>query len=257
MRFLMKGFILMAVLMGHTAAWAAHPLTTDDTGTQGAGKFQLEATGTWESDQEDEAGEGTRESSSFAVLVFTAGVAETVDLIAEVPYVWTETKEAGQTTRNHGFFDTVVAAKWRFYDKQKLSLAVKPGLLLPTGNDNEGLSTGKVGYLGTLIATVELEPWAFDLNLAYFNLENKVDERNNIWFGSLAARFEVTEAWTLVGEAGATRNADKTDSSHPAFAQIGLIYSPEEYLDVSAGLLMGLNDAEVDEAIRLGLTVRF
>lgn len=258
-RMLMGGFFwflyLLFVLSG--AAFAAHPLLTDDTGTQGAGNFQLEATGTWLSDQEDEAGEGVREVSSIAALVFTAGIAETLDVIVEVPYVWTETKEAGQITKNDGFFDTIVAAKWRFYDKQKFSLAIKPSILLPTGDEDEGLGTGKIGYSGTFISTLETEHWAFDLHLAYLHVENELDERANIWYGSLATRFTVDEAWTLVGEVGATRNADRTDSSHPAFAQIGLIYSPTENLDLSVGFLAGLSDSEIDQALRAGTTIRF
>lgn len=249
--------VLYAVLFLPTAARAAHPLITDDADTQGKGKFQIEATGTWNTDQDNQSGGGMREISSLAGLVFTAGVSETLDLVLEFPYVWTETKEAGQITKNDGFLDTVAAAKWRFYEERKLSLAIKPGILLPTGDENKGFGTGKIGYGATVISTAEREPWAFDLNLAYYRLDNKVDERADIWFGSLASRLKVAEVWTLVGEAGVIRNSDKDDSSHPAFAQIGFSYSPKEDLDLSAGVLMGLNAVEVDEAVRLGLTVRF
>jgi hypothetical protein len=248
--------VIVSAMTGRES-FAAHPLITDDTGTQGKGKFQIEATGTWNTDRENQNGEGMREISSLAVLVFTAGVSKTLDLVVEVPYAWIETKEAGQVTKNDGILDTVVAAKWRFYEKEMISLAVKPIMLLPTGNEDKGLGTGKIGYGAAIISTADIEPWAFDLNFAYFNLENKVDGRTNIWFGSLATRFKVAEAWTLVGEVGATRNSDKADSSHPAFTQVGLIYSPLENLDLSAGLLMGLNDAEVDEAVRFGVTFRF
>jgi hypothetical protein len=246
---------MVSILAGQV--FAAHPLITDDTGTQGKGKFQIEATGTWNTDQENQNGEGMREISSLAGLVLTAGVSETLDLVVEIPYVWTEMKAAGEITKNDGLIDTVVAAKWRFWEKRNFSLAIKPGILLPTGDEDKGLGAGKIGYLASFISTAEIEPWTFDLNLAYFHLENKVDERTDIWFGSLATRLKVAGSWTLVGEVGATRNANKADSSHPAFAQIGLIYSPLDNLDLSAGFLMGLNDAEVDEAIRLGLTVRF
>jgi hypothetical protein len=259
-----KGFLAVVlaagVIVSVTAvreAFAALPLITDDTGTQGKGKFQVEAAGSWATDQEDVEGEGVWEISSVASLVFTAGASETVDLVAEVPYAWITTKEGGQDTKTNGMTDMVLAAKWRFLQKDKFSLAFKPGLLLPTGDENKGLGTGKIGYLAMFISTYETDPWAFDVNVAYFEVENKVDERTNIWFASMAARFAVADAWTLVGEVGATRISDKADSSHPAFGQVGMIYSPKEYLDLSAGLLMGLNDAEVDEAIRVGVTLRF
>jgi hypothetical protein len=247
--------VIVSVMTGREA-FAAHPLITDDTGTQGKGKFQLEATGTWLTDQENTGGEGVREIGSFAALVLAAGVSETLDLVVGVPYVWTETKEAGQITRDNGISDTVIEAKWRFYDKEKFSMAIKPGILLPTGDENKGLGTGHVGYTTFLISTFETEPWAFDVNLGYFYLENRLDERVNLWFASLATRFAVSERWTIVGEIGATRNAD-ANSSHPAFAQAGLIYSLSGNLDLSLGFLAGLNDAEVDQSIRAGVTIRF
>ncbi len=67
----------------------------------------------------------------------------------------------------------------------------------------------------------------------------------------------MAERWKIVGEVGATRNADSTDSSYPVFAQIGLIYSPQDSLDLSAGFLFGRNDTEVDQSVRAGVTVRF
>jgi len=243
--------------MAEREAFAAHPLITDDTGTQGKGKFQLEATGTWLTDQEDTGGEGVREIGSFAALVFAAGVSETLDLMVGVPYVWTETKETGQTTKDDGISDTVIEAKWRFYDKEKFSMAIKPGILLPTGDEEQGRGTGHVGYTAFLISTFETEPLAFDANIGYLYLENRLEERVNLWFASLATRFAVSEQWTIVGEIGATRNADPDYNSHPAFAQAGLIYSPSAKLDLSLGLLAGLNDAEVDQAVRVGVTIRF
>ena len=249
--------LVCLVLASSNEGFAAHPLVTDDTGTQGKGNFQLEATGTWLTDQEDTSGEGVRETGSFAALVFAAGFSETLDVIVGVPYVWTETKEAGQTTRDDGISDTVLEAKWRFYDKEKFSMAIKPGIFLPTGNEEQGRGTGHVGYTVFLISTVETEPWAFDANLGYLYLENRHEERVNLWFASLATRFAVSEQWTIAGEIGATRNADPDDSSHPAFAQAGLIYSPSDDLDLSLGFLAGLSDAEVDQLVRAGVTIRF
>jgi hypothetical protein len=248
--------VIVSVMTGR-AAFAAHPLITDDTGTQGRGNFQMETTGTWFTDQENKNGEGLREISSFATIALAAGIAETVDLIVCVPYIWTETREAETVTTENGISDTVMEAKWRFYAKQNLSLAIKPGIVLPTGDEDKGLGTGHFGYTTFLIATVETEPWAFYANLGYLYLENRVDERVNLWLGSIASRLSVSERWTIVGEVGAARNTDPAESSHPAFAQIGLIYSPNDHLDLSAGLLAGLSDSEVDQSVRAGVTIRF
>jgi hypothetical protein len=248
--------VIVSIMIGREA-FAAHPLITDDTGTQGRGNFQMETTGTWFTDQENKKGGAVREVSSFATIVFTAGIAEAVDLMVCVPYIWTETREAKTVTRENGISDTVMEAKWRFYAKQNLSLALKPGIALPTGDEDKGLGTGHFGYTTFLIATAETEPWAFDANLGYLYLENRADERVSLWLGSIAIRLSASERWTILGEVGAARNTDPAESNHPAFAQIGLIYSPNDHLDLSAGILAGLSDSEVDQSIRAGATIRF
>jgi hypothetical protein len=249
--------VVAASIMLTGPSFAAHPLITDDTGTQGTGKFQIEATGAWDADQENPEGEGVREINSFATVAFTGGVSEAVDLVLAVPYVWSETKEGGKTRRDDGLLDTVIEVKWRFYAKQHISLAIKPGMLLPTGNEDEGLGTGHYGYTTFFLATIETAPWAFDANLGYLHLENRAHERVNIWFGSLASRYAMAEQWTIVGEIGAARNTDPADSSHTVFAQAGLVYSPNDDLDLSTGFISGLSESEVDQSIRVGVTIRF
>jgi hypothetical protein len=47
---LAKVLIFSAILLIASPSWAAHPLITDDTGTQGKGKFQLELNGQYDWD---------------------------------------------------------------------------------------------------------------------------------------------------------------------------------------------------------------
>lgn len=249
--------VFCTIMCMPAASWAAHPLITDDTGTQGTGKFQIEASGTWLSDKSNEGGEGAKEVDSFATVVFTGGIAENADLAVTVPYVWTEATSAGTAAKESGFSDTVIEAKWRFFEKEKLSMALKPGVVIPTGDDEKGLGTGHYGYTAFLIATYEAEPGAFDANLGYLHLENRAEDRVDRWFASLSVRYKVSEQWKLAGEAGAARNPDAASSSNPAFAQAGVIFSPKENLDLSAGYLFGLNDADIDQTVRVGITLRF
>ena len=64
----------------------------------------------------------------------------------------------------------------RFYEHADLSLAIKPGLTLPTGDDEKGLGTGKATYRLFFIASQEMDPWAFHLNLGYIRNENTLEE---------------------------------------------------------------------------------
>jgi hypothetical protein len=59
------------------AAHAAHPLITEDTGTQGAGAFQLELTG--ERARDDDLAPGVLRAFRRAA-VLSYGVADTADL---------------------------------------------------------------------------------------------------------------------------------------------------------------------------------
>ena len=50
---LAKILITFTTLLITATSWAAHPLITDDTGTQGKGKFQLELNGQYDRDKEN------------------------------------------------------------------------------------------------------------------------------------------------------------------------------------------------------------
>src|SRR3990172_8714082 len=79
--------VLLAGLLSSTA-FAAHPLITDDTGTQGKGKFQLEVNGEL-SRQKNEGDEGTtRESAKEVSTAITYGIIDNLDVALGLPYQW-------------------------------------------------------------------------------------------------------------------------------------------------------------------------
>ena len=45
MRYVVKSLFVSIFMLVPAVAWGAHPLITDDTGTQGKGKFQVEEKG--------------------------------------------------------------------------------------------------------------------------------------------------------------------------------------------------------------------
>lgn len=159
--------------------------------------------------------------------------------------------------KEDGVSDMSVELKWRFFEKDGLSLALKPGITLPTGDDDRGPGTGRVGYSLFFITTKEIEPWAFHLNLGYIRNENKVDERKDLWHASLAGEFEVVKDLKVVGNIGVERNPDKGSNTHPAFILGGLIYSISEDLDIEIGVKGGLNKPETDLTILAGIASRF
>ena len=255
-----NAFLMAVVLAWSGPAFAAHPLITDDAGTQGKGKLQFEFNGEYARDKEDGI---TVKSFTFPTIpVLSYGIADTVDIVFGLPYTVVTTEEAGTETRQSGLSDASIEMKARFYEKEGLSLAVKPGISLPTGDENKGPGNGKISYSAFLITTREAAPWAFHFNLGYIRNEYKlrVDEdakRKDIWHVSLASQLEVVKDLSTVANAGMERNSDKTSNTHPAFVLGGFIYSLNESVDIDAGVKAGLNRAEADYTLLAGLTYRY
>ena len=239
-------------------SWAAHPLITDDAGTQGKGKTQLEVNGQYEADEETVEGVRTKSTGVQAAATLSYGVTDNFDLVFTLPYQWTREKEDDVTTyKENGVSDVVVEAKWRFYEKNAWSVALKPGIILPTGDDDKGLGMGKVGYQAFLIGSKEIAPWSFHVNLGYIRNENKADEQKNIWHASVAGTCDVIDKMKLVGNIGIERNTDDSAKNDPAFILGGIIYAVTEKLDLDCGVKFGLNRAETDWSLLGGITIKF
>jgi len=257
MRFVGR-LLLIGVLMSPAAVWAAHPLITDDAGTQEKGNFQFELNGQYDSDEETVSDVNVKSTGWQVGTTLSYGIIDTVDLVLSLPYQWGEVKEDGFTAYDEkGISDTVFEVKWQFFEKDGLGLALKPGVRFPTGDDEKGLGTGKTGYHLFFIASQEIAPWAFHLNLGYIGNENDVDEEKNIWHASLATTYEVIEDLKIVGNIGVEKNPDKAADNDPAFILGGVIYSITESLDVDFGVKYGLTSSETDMSVLAGMSFRF
>jgi len=85
------------------SAQAAHPLITEDTGTQGPESHQIEFNADWATDVHD----WTR----MANLTYTQGVVDGLDLFINTSSTWGA--PAGEST---GLNDLSIGAKWIFFD---------------------------------------------------------------------------------------------------------------------------------------------
>jgi len=236
------------------AARAAHPLITDDAGTMGTGNTLVEFNAQYDRNNY----EGIKERSHELEAALTYGVSENVDLVVSAPYIsWSSRSDADGKDSGNGIGDTSLDVKWRFYGKDDLSLALKPGLSLPTGNDDKGLGAGRTTWQFFFIGTREVEPWAFHLNLGYIRNNNTADERENLWHASLAGEVALGEKLRLVANIGAERSPDKEASTHPAFLLGGLIYSLTDFCDLDFGVKAGLNHGEPDYSLLAGVALSF
>jgi hypothetical protein len=248
---------MVMVLLWPCMVFAAHPLITDDAGTQGKGKSQVEVNGQYDSDTETVDGVSIKTTGGEAAIALTYGIIDSIDLAVGIPYQWIREKDDGVLVSNEqGIPDATLDIKWRFFEKDGFSFAMKPGASFPAGDEDKGLGAGKPGYHVFLIGTKETAPWAFHANLGYIRNENRFDENKNLWHASLASTCEVVKNLKLVGNVGMERNPDKAADHDPAFFIAGVIYTVAENLDIDFGVKTGLNKAETDYSMLAGFTYR-
>lgn len=250
---------LLSVIILSNVAYAAHPLITDDTGTQGKGKMQFEFIGKYEKDEENSITGKAFEAPT--IPVFSYGITDSLDIVFGLPFLSVRSEEWGSTSAVRGLGDASLELKARLYEADGVSLAVKPGISLPTGNENRGLGSGKLSYSTFFIATKEVEPWVFHFNAGYARNEYKLPleaqaNRKHLWHISLASQVQVRKDLELVANIGMYRNPDRTSNISPSFGLLGFIYSLSEKVDLDIGFKSGFNKAEPDSALLAGVTWR-
>lgn len=250
--------VFLVVLFVPDTLWSAHPLITDDTGTQGKAGFQIEINGQYDTDKETETGVSVKSTGWQIGTTLSYGLVDNADIVLNLLYLSMLERDNGTVVVDEkGLSDISLELKWRFYESGDLSMAVKPGAILPIGDEDRGLGAGKTGYHLFLIGTREAAPWAFHANLGYIRNENDLGENENIWHASLATMYEPNPNINLVGNIGVERNPEVGGVDNPAFLIIGAIYSISQALDVSGGVKAGLSSSETDMSVMAGLAYRF
>ncbi|MBU0646727.1 transporter [Patescibacteria group bacterium] len=193
-----------------------------------------------------------------AALTLTYGLTKDLDFVVTAPYQWLSTHQNGELiARENGISDMSLDLKWRFFEKDGWGLALKPGITLPTGNEEKGLGGGRTTYRLFFITTKEIEPWAFHMNLGYIRNENNVGDRTDLWHASAAAEVGLVKDLKAVANVGIETNPASGSSTHPAFALGGLIYNLSEKISLDAGVKFGLTKPETDVTYLAGVTIKF
>lgn len=233
-------------------ARGAHPLITEDTSTQGAGNHQLELT--YDSSHLEDGASQTREESLSAIL--SMGILDDLDFIFGLPYERVTERVGAKRTRGLG--DSEIAFKWRFYEADEFSLAVRPALGLPTANENEDLSSEHYSPSVFAVMTYSPDPWSIHLHLGYTrNYHDGHDQRDHIYHGSFALEYGINDYLRVVGDAGVESNSERAGPPGVGSVVLGLIYSPTPDIDIDLGYRIGLTDAAPDRTWLAGLALRF
>jgi hypothetical protein len=242
--------LLSCALLG-SPVFAAPPLVTEDTGTQGQGRFQLELTGEFGADTE----RGVKTRSAEYATVLTYGLLDDLDVLVTVPYARVRTQADGSWTSVAGLGDIGLDAKWRFFERANLSVALKAGVTYPSGDETEGLGPGYWNYSLNLVTSYANAPWGYHLHIGYWRNRNALGEISSIHHVSVALTYQASEAWRLVGEVGNDTSPDHREDQ--AFLTLGAIFALSQSLDLAFGLRRALSAPQVDTTLLLGMAWRF
>jgi hypothetical protein len=241
----LRRFVAAALLAAVSPSFAAHPMLTEDTGTQGKGRFELEL-------GFERVREGDAKAFEFGPQL-SWGLLDNLDLI--VRPTWLDLRGSADSARGLG--DTALDAKWRFIEDGPWSFGLRAGLDLPTANEGKGLGTGETGYHGVLIATWAIEALVVSANLGILHVGKVPLQRRDLALASVGVVREVREGLKLGAEVDAASNPDPNRSPWPTVARIGVIWSLNKYWDVDVGYQAPLNHAAPDAAILAGATLRW
>jgi hypothetical protein len=236
-----------------TGAQAAHPLLTEDTGTQGRGNSQLELT--LDAFRDRLAGVNIR--GAQAAALFSYGVAQPADLQIGLPYLRVRENEGARRTLLSGINDLSLDLKWRFWESGALSLGVKPGLTLPTGDEKKFLGAGRVTWGALLIGSYAPGTVAFHAHVGYRYYDNVVDLKTSLWHVSVASTWQVAESLKLVADLSRDTNPVPGYSTPLDYVIVGAIWSPLKNLDLDVGYRHGASGPALDRGLLAGVTLRW
>lgn len=242
-------------------ASAFQPLVTDDTGTQGAGGNQVEASYNRTVDKAPDAKVVTHE----VPLVFTRGVTDALDFYGGLSNQ--RIVPTAPATVEHGWSNAFFGAKWRFYDDEtsKLSFALKPEIQVPVSKNKEarGLGTARASYNVNLVMTQETGFGAVHANLVAAHVNHADDalnaaERRTHYRLSVAPVWDVAEGWKLALDAGLLTNPDRAAKARMGYYELGAIHSPSKDHDIAIGIVRNVMDGSTRTTqATAGLTWRF
>jgi len=232
-------------VLATSAAYAGHPMLSEDTGTQGRGNTELELGYAWS------------HQDRTAIFLFqpqvSYGTSSTLDLIVQPS--WTSVDQPG-AARDRGLGDTNLDFKWRFYGAAPWSLGVRAGLEIPTAHGDPGLPHDKVSPHALLVLTGDFTPLTLDANLGYARVPDYPGARPNLYHFSAAVTYAASERLFFVLDAAVDSNADSGRATPPAVALAGLIYTARPGLDLDVGYRGRLNSVAPQRQWLLGITYR-
>lgn len=134
--------VFIVTVFASSLAYGTHPLNTDDPGTQDSGNHQIELN----TDRLRQHGAHT----NVGAVTYTYGATRALDVALNLP---------GTLSSPSGINDVTAALKWRFFENDTVSYALRADWILPSGTASKGLGNGKAGTALTGIGSTVIGAW--------------------------------------------------------------------------------------------------
>ena len=237
---------VVALSLAAPAARAAHPLQTEDTGTQGASNVEIE-------NGLQRARFDSTTLTTFQPQV-SVGLATTVDAIVQPSLVWQHAPDQSSVS---GWGDTNIDGKWRFWGSDPWSFAIRAGVLAPTSQHELGLPHGDVSEHALLVATWDDSPTTVHANLGFTHLPRAAGGRENVAHASVAVMQQVNESLILTVDGELDQDPSMSRKTWPGSLLGGVIWTAKPGLDLDVGYQRSFNAQAVTRQWMAGLTYRF
>ena len=193
-------FLIILPALGPRAVLAqgGPPLITDDPGTPGDGKWEINVA--FEAEKRR-----TQRSYAIPLLDINYGLGDRLQLKYEVP--WLVLDERGTHTRA-GLGNSALGVKWRFFDqdKHRIDMSIYPQLEF--NNSSSAVDRGLVdkGLEFVLPFQMEKSFGPISLNPEFGYVFHEYDD--NAWIYGLALGYEASSKLELLGEISGTTGQD-------------------------------------------------
>jgi len=237
---------VIVVALAAPPAFAAHPLQTEDTGTQGAANVEIE--------------NGFSRARFDATTLTTwqpqlsVGVATSVDAILQPALA--RLQAPGRPTLT-GPGDTNVDGKWRFWGSDPWSLALRAGVLAPTSRKGLGLPHGEVSEHALLVATWDDAPTTVHANLGLTRVPRAPGTRASVAHVSAAVMQAINERLIVTADGELDQDPDPARKTWPGSLLGGLIWTARPGLDLDVGYQRSFSAQPLNRQWMAGLTWRF
>jgi len=249
-RFVVAGLSFLAAGLSMMRAQGGPPMITDDPGTPGPGKWEINLGWTIQR----VPGETL---CGLPQLDANYGIGDRIEIAYEVSYL--QLKEAGEP-RRWGVSQSELGVKWRFYDtgEKGIQVAVCPQVCFLTPgshSDRRGLTDEGNSWQLPLEIEKDLEIVSVGVDIGHVFAQGGEEDA---WFGGVCVGREIVKGWELDAEIHCTADKGLADCEWLVNAGTRIDLSEHATLMLAIGRDLGNQlDPKISLVTYAGIQLRF